>query len=50
MHRPANLSVPAGLIFLSLRLVIAGDPVRDLAALQALDKGLLAVMKNGRFY
>jgi imidazolonepropionase-like amidohydrolase len=31
-------------------LVIDGDPTRDLAPLQAPDKGLLAVMKAGRFY
>ena len=31
-------------------LVTGGDPTRDLSALQAPDKGLLAVMKAGRFY
>jgi len=31
-------------------LVVAGDPTRDLAPLQAPERGLLAVMKAGRFY
>ena len=31
-------------------LVADGDPARDLAALQAPERGLLAVMKAGRFY
>ncbi len=31
-------------------LVVEGDPTRDLAPLQAPEKGLLAVMKGGRFY
>jgi len=31
-------------------LVVAGDPTRDLAPLQAPERGLLAVMKGGRFY
>jgi imidazolonepropionase-like amidohydrolase len=31
-------------------LVVAGDPTKDLAALQAPERGLLAVMKAGRFY
>ena len=31
-------------------LVVAGDPTKDLAALQAPEKGLLAVMKDGRFF
>ncbi|MEO8142909.1 MAG: amidohydrolase family protein [Betaproteobacteria bacterium] len=31
-------------------LVVAGDPTRDLAPLQAPGRGLLAVMKAGRFY
>ena len=31
-------------------IVSAGDPARDLAPLQAPEKGLLAVMKAGRFY
>ncbi len=31
-------------------LVVAGDPTKDLAPLQAPEKGLLAVMKGGRFY
>ena len=31
-------------------LVVGGDPTWDLAPLQAPEKGLLAVMKAGRFY
>jgi imidazolonepropionase-like amidohydrolase len=31
-------------------LVVAGDPTKDLAPLQAPERGLLAVMKAGRFY
>ena len=31
-------------------LVVEGDPTRDLAPLQAPEKGVLAVMKNGRFF
>ncbi len=31
-------------------LVVAGDPTKNLAPLQAPEKGLLAVMKAGRFY
>ena len=31
-------------------LVVAGDPTKDLAPLQKPEKGLLAVMKAGRFY
>lgn len=31
-------------------LVVAGDPTKDLAPLQAPEKGLLAVMKSGKFY
>ena len=31
-------------------LVVAGDPTKDLAPLQAPERGLLAVMKGGRFY
>jgi imidazolonepropionase-like amidohydrolase len=31
-------------------LVAAGDPTRDLAPLRAPERGLLAVMKSGRFY
>ena len=31
-------------------LVVAGDPTKSLAPLQAPEKGLLAVMKAGRFY
>jgi imidazolonepropionase-like amidohydrolase len=31
-------------------LVVAGDPTRDLKALQAPERGLLAIMKAGRFY
>jgi imidazolonepropionase-like amidohydrolase len=31
-------------------LVVAGDPTKDLSSLQKPGKGLLAVMKSGRFY
>ena len=31
-------------------LVVAGDPTKDLAPLQAPERGLRAVMKSGRFY
>ena len=31
-------------------IVVAGDPTKDLAPLQKPEKGLLAVMKAGRFY
>ena len=31
-------------------LVVAGDPTKDLTPLQKPEKGLLAVMKSGRFY
>jgi imidazolonepropionase-like amidohydrolase len=31
-------------------IVVAGDPTKDLSSLQKPEKGLLAVMKSGRFY